>query len=137
MNDVRVRVSTLWIFVMFNMLAADVISFLDGALLEQLLSGHAGQVQITGTFQLVAAVLLEIPIAMIVLSRTLPDRSNRVGNIAAAALTAVFVVGGGSVTPHYVFFAAVELGALALIGWSAWRWLHLAAADRRVGSAVA
>jgi hypothetical protein len=137
MNDIRVRLSTLWVFVMFNMLAADVISFLDGALLEQLMSGHAGDVQITSTLQLVAAILIEIPIAMIVLSRLLPDRWNRVGNLAAATMTAVFVTAGGSLSPHYVFFAAAELGAIALIGWSAWTWPRAKAADARLGSAVA
>ena len=74
---------------------------------------------------------------MIVLSRVLPDRWNRIGNIAAVAVTAVFVIGGGSLTPHYVFFASLELGAIALIGWSAWRWPSAKAAAARLESAGA
>jgi len=118
MSDIKVRLSTLWVFVMFNMLAADVISYLDGAFLQQLMAGYAGEVRITATFLLVAAILIEIPIAMIVLSRVLPDRPNRVANVAAAAFTAVFVVAGGDLTrPHYLFFAALEVLALAFVGW--------------------
>jgi hypothetical protein len=113
----RGRLSALWVFVMFNMLAADVISFLDGNLLAQLLTGYAGEVRITSTFQLAAAIMIEIPIAMIVLSRSLPSRWNRIANPVAALATAAFVVGGGSASPHYVFFAAAELGALAVITW--------------------
>src|SRR4030095_3021090 len=104
--DDRGRLSALWVFVMFNMLAADVISFLDGNLLAQLLTGYAGEVRITSTFQLAAAIMIEIPIAMIVLSRSLPFRWNRIANPVAALATAAFVVGGGSASPHYLFFAA-------------------------------
>jgi hypothetical protein len=117
--DDRGRLSALWVFVMFNMLAADVISFLDGNLLAQLLTGYAGEVRITSTFQLAAAILIEIPIAMIVLSWCLPLRWKRIVNPVAALVTAVFVIGGGSTSPHYIFFAAAEVGALAVITWLA------------------
>lgn len=117
--DERGRLSVLWVFVMFNMLAADVISFLDGALLAQLMTGYAGEVQITSTFQLAAAIMIEIPIAMIVVSRLLTPRWTRVVNPVAALVTAVFIIGGGSTSPHYIFFAAAELGALAVITWLA------------------
>src|SRR4029450_2489321 len=117
--DQRGRLSVLWVFVMFNMLAADVISFLDGALLAQLMTGYAGEVQITSTFQLAAAIMIEIPIAMIVVSRFLTPRWTRVVNPVAALVTAVFIIGGGSTSPHYIFFAAAELGALAVITWLA------------------
>jgi hypothetical protein len=117
MGSVRVRLSTLWVFVMFNMLAADVIAFLDGAFLQQLVAGHAGPVRITATVLLVAAILIEIPISMIVLSRALPDRLNGLANVAAAAFTALFVVAGGDLTkPHYLFFATIEVVALAFSG---------------------
>ena len=115
----RGRLSALWVFVMFNMLAAVVISFLDGILLAQLLPGYAGEVRITTTFQLAAAILIEIPIAMIVLSWYLPLRWKRIVNPVAALVTAVFVIGGGSTSPHYIFFAAAEVGALAVITWLA------------------
>jgi hypothetical protein len=117
--DGRGRLSALWVFVMFNMLAADVISFLDGAFLAQLLTGYAGEVRITSSFQLAAAILIEIPIAMIVLSRSLPLPWNRLVNPVAALVTAIFVIGGGSTSPHYIFFAAAEVGALAVITWLA------------------
>src|SRR5262245_2617578 len=128
--DGRSRLSLLWVFVMFNMLAADVISFLGGALLAQLLGGYAGGVRITSEFQLAAAGMIEIPIAMIILSRVLPVRWNRFVNPVAALVTAAFVVGGGSASPHYLFFAAAELVALATIAWLAWS-LPRAASEAR------
>jgi hypothetical protein len=57
---------------------------------------------------------------MIFASRVLNRGANRWANTIAAAITTVFVVGGGSLVPHYVFFAAVELACMALIVWSVW-----------------
>jgi Sec-independent protein secretion pathway component TatC len=71
---------------------------------------------------LIAAILLEIPIAMIFLSRVLRYRSNRWANIIAGAITIVFVIGGGSTDLHYIFFATIEVVTMALIVWYAWKW---------------
>lgn len=122
MEDMGVRLSTLWIFVMFNMIAADILSFEYPGFLEELITGYAGGVQITPGFLLLAAVLMEVPIAMIVLSRVLEHRANRWANIIAAVVTIAFVVGGGSLALHYIFFATIEVACLALIVWYAWRW---------------
>lgn len=64
---------------------------------------------------LVFAVLLEIPVAMIFLSRVLKDRANRVTNIVAGVVTIAFVIGGGTLNLHYAFFATVEVACLLLI----------------------
>ena len=66
------------------------------------------------------AILLEIPIAMIIVSRILKPGPNRWANTIAAVITTAFVAGGGSLTPHYVFFATVEVACMALIVWSVW-----------------
>lgn len=113
--------SSLWVFVMFNILAADILSFMYPGFLKEVMSGNAGQVQITPEFLLIAAVLLEVPIAMIVLSRLLPDRINRWVNIFAAILTILFVVGGGSSYPHYIFFEIIEVITMLIIIRIAWK----------------
>ena len=116
-QDTRVTLSTLWVFVMFNMLAADILSFMLTGLQEQ-----AGAIQVTQGFMLVAAILMEIPIAMIVLSRMLAYRANRWANIIAAVITTVFVIGGGSTTLHYLFIGTVEVLSMLLIIWLAYKW---------------
>ena len=40
----------------------------------------------------------------------------------ACPVTIVFVVGGGSAYPHYIFFAAIEVACMLLIAWNAIRW---------------
>jgi len=119
MNDMGTRVSTLWIVVMFNMAFADIVGFIQPGALEGVVG--PGGAEITQGLLLVVALLIEIPVAMIFLSRILDRRANRWANTVAAAITGVFVVGGGSMElPFYAFFAAVEVACMALIVWSVW-----------------
>jgi hypothetical protein len=119
MDDNRTRLSTLWVVVMFNMVFADILTFIKPGALQELWAGQAG-VQVTEGLLLVFAVLLEIPIAMIFVSRILKPEANRWANTIAAVITTLFVVGGGSIDLHYVFFAAVEVACMALIVWFVW-----------------
>ena len=117
-----VRLSTLWIFIMFNMVFADILSFMYPGFLSEVMAGKAGGVQITPGFLLAAAVLTEVPIAMIVLSRVLKHRANRWANIVAGVITIAYVAGGTSTYPHGLFFSAVEVASALVIIWSAWKW---------------
>ncbi len=66
--------------------------------------------------------MTEIPIAMILLSRILKFKVNRWANIIASIFTIVYVVGGGSTTPHYTFIATIEVVCMLLVLWFAWKW---------------
>jgi hypothetical protein len=61
MNDMKVKLSTLWIVVMFNMIYADILGFMSPEFLKGVLEGHAEGVQITEGLLLVAAIMLQIP----------------------------------------------------------------------------
>ena len=122
--DMKVKLSTLWIFVLFNMIYADILGFMEADFLQEIITGDAGGIQITPGFLLLAAIFLEIPIAMVLLSRLLKYRINRWANIIAAAITIVFVIVGGSTAPHYIFFATIEVVSLLLIIWFAWKWAN-------------
>jgi Sec-independent protein secretion pathway component TatC len=104
---------------MFNMVFADILTFITPGKLQELWAGQAG-VHITPGLLLGFAILIEIPIAMIFASRILKPGPNRWANTVAAVITTAFVVGGGSLTLHYVFFATVEVACMALIVWSVW-----------------
>ena len=127
MKDMGTRISTLWVVVMFNMVFADILTFITPGKLQELWAGQAG-VHIPPGLLLGFAILIEIPIAMIFASRVLKPGPNRWANTVAAVVTTAFVVGGGSLTPHYVFFAAVEVACMALIVWSVWTRRRSAAA---------
>jgi hypothetical protein len=120
MDGTGTRVSTLWVVVMFNMVFADILGMTVPGVLRAMSAGQVG-VPVTQGLLLVFAILLEIPIAMVFVSRILKPGPNRWANTVAAVITAVFVVGGGSPHLHYYFFAAVEVACMALIVWSVWR----------------
>ena len=119
--DMKVKLSTLWIVVLFNMVFADIVGFMNPGALEEILTGAVG-FEITQELLLVFSILLEIPIAMILLSRVLKYRANRWANIAAGVITILFVIGAGSTYLSYLFFATVEVVCMLLIVWYAWNW---------------
>lgn len=114
--------STMWMFVMLNMLFADIFTFMNPGFLKVLMTGYAEDIQITQGFLLGAAMVTEIPIAMVLLARVLKYRANRCTNIIAGVVTIAYVIGGGSTTLHYIFFSTIEVVCLALIVWFAWKW---------------
>jgi hypothetical protein len=124
-TDLRTPLSTLWIFVMFNYLYCDIVSLMDSELLTQYLTGNVGGLDLTPQFLLGAAVLMEIPISMIVLSRITNERTSRRLNIVAGTVmtlvqSATLVLGTPAM--YYVFFSAIEIACTALIVWYAWKW---------------
>jgi len=121
MKDTKVLLSTLWIIVMLNMIFADILGFMTPGFLEGAKAGPGG-VQITQGLLLVFAILLEIPIAMVLLSRVLKYRANRWANIIAGPITIVWVIAGGSTDLHYLFFAAIEVVCMLLIVLFALKW---------------
>lgn len=118
--DMKVLLSTLWIVVMVNMLKADILSlYIPGAADE--VAKTAGETPIP-FLMLGAAIMMEISIVMIILSRVLKHGLNRWANILAGIITIAFIVCGGVTYPHYIFIAAVEVICLLLIIWNAWKW---------------
>jgi len=133
LKDRKVILSTLWIFVLFNYVYADVYTLVFNPVLQkeatkELLSGYVGSIQITQGFVLVTAILMETAIAMVLLSRVLPYRANRWANIIAGVLQTAFVAwslfGGTPPSPFYAFFATIEIACTVFIVWYAWTWPH-------------
>lgn len=120
MDDIKVKISTLWIVVLFNIVFADIVGLVHPGTLEKMMTGDVG-FEITQELLLVFSILLQIPIVMIFLSRILPNSANRWANTFAGIITIVFVIGGGSNTLSYIFFATVEVICILLIIWYAWQ----------------
>lgn len=126
MESIKARFQTLWIFVMLNYLYCDLISNMDANVLKDLLAGHAGSIQVNQEFMLGAAFLMEIPIAMVLLSRVLKYRANRWANIIAGAVMTIVQLSslffGTGPTLHYVFYSIIEIACTLFIAWNAWQW---------------
>ncbi len=66
--------------------------------------------------------MLEIPIAMVLLSRVLKYRANRWANIIAGALVIAVVIGNVSTDLDNIFFTTIVVVSSSVIVWSAWKW---------------
>ena len=116
--DTRVVISTLWIVVVVNIAMADIFSFM----MDLMAGNTSAEVQIPAAGMLLFAIIMEIPIAMVFLSRRLKYRANRWANVIASGITAAFVIVGGSLDLVYAFFATVEILCMAFIVWRTLKW---------------
>ena len=110
----------LWLVMTLNMAYADILSAYIPEAHEELAT-FAGDTPIK-TIMFFGALIVEIPILMIFLARILPYKTNRWANIIAAGIKIVLVIAGGSLYPHYVFIATIEVAIMLLIIWYAWNW---------------
>ena len=126
MKNMRTKLSSLWIFAMFNYIYADVIGLMKAENLQALMTGYVGSMHITEDFLLCGAILMETAIAMTLLSRTLQYRVNRWANIGVGLLHTVSVLGsmfvGSGPGLYYLFFGTIEVICTMYIVWSAWTW---------------
>ena len=128
MHDMKERLSVLWILALLNYLYADVVALWAILGSPPADTPHLGQLALAGS-----AVLMEIPIAMILASRLLPLRANRLANIIAGSIVTLVngfltfippLVGWGRppALPEYLFFATIETVCTVVIVWQAWIW---------------
>ena len=112
MHDTKERLSLLWLFALLNYLYADVLALWA-------MSGARISVKLPPWALMGSAVLMEIPIAMILFSRLLPFRANRLANIVAGCVLTLVngfltyvppLVGWGRppAFAEYLFFATIE-----------------------------
>lgn len=123
--ETKVMLSILWIFLTLNYIFCDVFSLMYHEDLQQLLSGHVGDMEISQKFLLSFAIIMEIPMAMIVLSRLLKYNLNRLVNIAAGSVLTIVQFGSlfaDSNTLHYLFFSAIEISTSSFIIWVSLKW---------------
>jgi len=128
MEDIRVRLSVLWLFATLNYIYADVFFCIDVLGSDK---GSIGVMHFTQGGWLGIAILMEIPMAMILLSRILERRANRWANIVAGIIETAAVLLTAFILPifnhtgtssYYLFFGTMEVPCTAMIVWYAWRW---------------
>ena len=125
--DVRIKISVLWVAAMFCYLYADVLKFLVPGIVEEIIAGEVGGIQINQSFLLGSAIFMIPPIVMIFLSLILKAKINRRANIIVGifyTLVALMLVYGaiGASASGYLVYGSVEAVLTALIVWYAWKW---------------
>ena len=118
-KDRKVILSTLWIFAMFNYLYADVFGLFFNP------AAHTETLKMTQEAVLAFAIMMEIAIAMVLLSRFLKYGANRWANMIAGIFHTALVawsLTGETQPPFYVMFASIEIACTLFIAWYAWKW---------------
>ncbi len=125
--DQKALLSTLWIVVMINMAYADILSLHIPGVFDEVAKTSVSTGATIPQLMLAGAIMMEIPVAMIILSRVLKYGVNRWVNIIAGIFTIAYIWGGAASYPHYLFIATVETLCLLLILWFAWTWQNIEA----------
>ena len=120
--DVKALLSTLWSFVLFNMIFRDLHEFGRPGFIEEIMTGVVNGVQITEELMLLGGIMAEVPISMVLLSQVLNYRINRWANIFAGTITIAMIINNGVKDLDDIFFTAIEVVALILIVWCAGKW---------------
>jgi hypothetical protein len=122
-QDRRVLLSITWVFVLMNMIYADILNTLKPSYLAEL---EYVSTDMSGGVVLLFAVLMEVPIIMIPLSRFANRKTNRLLHLVAVPLSILWVIVPSIVssgTPlSYVFFATVEVLAMLFALYVALKW---------------
>jgi hypothetical protein len=120
MEDVRIRLSALWIALMLTYLLGDVLRIFSG----DFKPGEIEGMQASQGLYLGLAALMVIPIVMVFLSLTLNYPVIRWANIVVAVLFFVFNLVGLPTYPsaYDKFLIVVGLVFNVLTVWYAWRW---------------
>ena len=124
----KIVLSTLWVFILMNMIYADILNTLKPGYLSEL--EYVGE-HISGRTVLFFSILMELPILMIVLSRLLNRKANRILNFIVAPVSILWVIipsivmNTGSTPLSYIFFASIETLTMMFILWYAWNWKEI------------
>ena len=117
--------STLWIFALLNYLYCDVLTLMDSEVLKEILSGTVGGMKMDENFLLGAAILMEIPIVMVLLSRLLKYRANRIANIISGSIMTLVQIATLVMSPpakYYLFNSIIEIATTICVVWLAVKW---------------
>ena len=123
--DTKIKLSALWVALMFCYTYADILGFYAPGNLEELISGEIAGIQMTQGMLFGSAVLMVVPSLMIFLSLLIRAKVNRLVNIIAGIVYLVVLVSTfftGRNPAYYLLFAVVKAILLGLIVWFAWKW---------------
>lgn len=121
MDEVQLKLSTIWVALMLTYLLGDVLRIFSG----DFKAGEIGGMQISQRMYLGLAILMVIPIIMVFLSLTLNHPVNRWANIVVAIFFFIFNLIGLPTYPsaYDKFLIIVGLAFNLLTVWYAWKWV--------------
>ena len=121
---IRLKVSALWIAMLFLFAYGDIFGFFAPGHLEEIIGGEISGVEITEMFLLAVSIYVAIASVMVFLTLVLRPSLARWANIALPILYVVSIVASaiGETAAYYLFLSVAESVLLLLIVRYAWTW---------------
>lgn len=114
--------STLWIFVLLNMIFRDIHQLGKMSFIQEILTGTVNGIEITEELMLLGGFLAEIPILMVLMSRVLNNKANKWVNTIAGVITSLVLLSAlPSADLDDIFFMVIEVTAILVIIIIAWK----------------
>ena len=122
--NVKLKISALWIAVMFLYAYVDIFSLFKPGVIEGLMTGQIFVFQVSQSFLFFTTLYIVIPSLMVFLSLVLKPKVNRWVNITVSIFYLITMIGAsvGETWAFYIFGTIVESLLLFLIIWYAWNW---------------
>jgi len=124
MEDVRIKISVLWIFKALASLTFSIVMLMEEGVLEGIMAGEFLGIEIGPEILLIGTIEAWVPLVMVVLSLTLKNKANRWTNIIVGivytALSLISMI--DALTAHGILMWVSQAVATALIVWYAWKW---------------
>jgi len=127
MEDVKIKLSVLWLFGEVTLLTFLVLEFMEQGVIQGIIAGDMKGLPLGPETLLFYAVSLLIPLVMAFLSLTLKDSVNRWANIILGVVFAGLYLSdliAHLVNPHAhaILMGSAAVVAQVLIVWYAWKW---------------
>jgi hypothetical protein len=121
---VRLKISALWIAMLFLFAYGDIFGFFRAGLIEEVIAGKVSGIKITQAFLFAVSVYIAIASLMVFLSLVLKPKVNRWTNTVLPILyiASIVVSAIGETWAYYLFLSVAESSLLLLIVWYAWTW---------------
>jgi hypothetical protein len=121
---VRLKLSALWVSVMFLYVYVDIFAFYMPGTIDDILIGRVWEFDITQGWALGALALMAIPSLMVFLSLALPAVAARRANLVVGTVYLLVSVGNvvGETWAFIWLGSAVEVTLLLLVVRHAWTW---------------
>jgi hypothetical protein len=125
--NIKVKLSALWISVMFCYIYGDFFSLFVPGRIQGLMNGQSGAGAITPWVLFMYAILLSIPPVMIFLSLILRPKANRIINITTGIFFTIVMLLVVSTSLDkwmifYIYLGVFEVIITSLIVGHAWHW---------------
>lgn len=121
---IRLKLSALWVSVMFLYVYVDVFAFYMPGTIDDILIGRVWEFDITQGWALGALALMAIPSLMVFLSLAVPAVAARRANLAVASVYVLVSIGNvvGETWAFIWLGSALEVTLLFLVVRHAWTW---------------